>query len=111
MEQRRYQRVRCEMEGELAQGSATVRDISEGGVSFRSYRFLPVHQRLPLRFRLPNAALIETVTEPAWIREIPRLNCYEVGARFVDLPADYKDLLKNFISFSSKTIDTPKQFG
>ena len=62
-----------------------VKDISEGGIRFRSNRFIPVREKLLFRMRLPNQKTIEAVAQPAWIREIPSLNQYDIGAKFLSL--------------------------
>ena len=113
MEKRRYPRVNCEIESNyknLAQTSSTVldfttvNDLSEGGLRFRTNHFLPVNHRVYFRIQIPKAPAIESMAELAWIRQIPSLNCYEAGARFVEFPLQHKRTLQNFIFQNLVTI-------
>ena len=106
MEKRRSLRVHCEIESNyknLAQTTATVldfttvNDLSEGGLRFRTNHFLPVNHRVYFRIQLPKVPAIESMAELTWIREIPNLNCYEAGARFVELPLQHRRTLQDFI--------------
>ena len=98
--------MNCEMEGRLknlnsspskASDFIMVNDLSEGGIRFRINHFFPVRQRFYFNLQVPHGAAIESAGELAWIREIPHLNCYEAGAKFVDFPAQRKNLLHRFI--------------
>ena len=106
MEKRQHPRVRCEIESnfknlttkpETLLDFTTVQDISEGGLRFRMSHFLPVHRRLYFHLEMFKTSSIEAMTEVAWVREVPRLNCYEAGVRFVDFPQHYKNHLQNFV--------------
>jgi len=94
LEKREFERIPCEFEtsfkslaGETAGPLAetVVQDISEGGIRFRSNHFIPVHHRLLFKINIPNRKPIEAVAQPAWIRNIPALNQFELGAKFISL--------------------------
>ena len=75
-----------------------ISDISEGGIRFRSPKFIPVHHRLSFKIDVPKHPNIEAVAKPAWIKELPNLEQYDIGAQFVILSDTDKTLLKNFIA-------------
>jgi hypothetical protein len=106
MENRMHPRVRCEIEssfkmlgpGPVPPLNFTVfQDLSEGGIRFRSNHFLPKRSRLYFHFQIPKLPNMEALTELAWVRELPHLNCFEAGARFVEFPSQYKNSLKGYI--------------
>ena len=93
-EKRQFKRVACEIEssfksltGEVSRplNETVVRDISEGGVRFRANHFISVHDKLLFKINIPNHKTIEALAQPAWIRENPALNQYDIGAKFVSL--------------------------
>ena len=102
---RQYSRVPCEIESsfrDIEEGSSrpvdetVVQDISEGGIRFRANHFIPVHDRLLFRIHIPNQKTIEAVAQPAWIREIPSVGQYDIGARFVSLSESDRELVRAF---------------
>ena len=74
-----------------------VRDISEGGVRFRSNHFIPVRNRLSFNLNIPKKKPIEAVLKPAWITEIPRVGQYEIGAYFITLNQEDKKILRDWM--------------
>ncbi len=106
MENRVFKRVPCEIiasfkkadgENSFAEEETTIRDISEGGVRFRSNRFIPIHDRLSMRLNLSERKSIEAVIEPAWTRELPNVEQYEFGASFVSLSREDKTRLHDYL--------------
>jgi len=103
-EKRQSNRAACEIESafrsmEAGPGTAEetlVHDISEGGVRFRANRFIPVHDRLLVRLRIPHQKTIEAVVQPAWVREIPSLNQYDIGAKFLSLSDSDRAIIRAF---------------
>ena len=73
-------------------------NISEGGVRFRTNRFIPVQNRLLFRLNVPMKKPIEAIAQPAWIREIPNVNQFEIGAKFLTLTQEDKDIIQDFMS-------------
>ena len=87
------------MEGNHTSPSSetVISDISEGGIRFRAGKFIPVQNRLLFRLRLPNQKPIEAVAKPAWIREIPALNQYDIGAEFLSLSDGDREIIRSYI--------------
>ena len=103
-DKRRFPRIECQItsvfnvpEAPVALAETTVRDISEGGVRFRSNHFIPVRNRLSFNLNLPKKKPIETLLKPAWITEIPHLGQYEVGAYFITLTEEDKNTLRDWM--------------
>jgi c-di-GMP-binding flagellar brake protein YcgR len=103
-EKRRHPRVPCEVESSYRNAErpettveTLVKDISEGGIRFRATRFIPVKEKLKYRIRLPNRRPIEAVARPAWIREIPSLSQYDIGAQFLSLSEADRQLIRQFV--------------
>lgn len=105
-EKRQHARTGCEFPSsyknlgtERPQTSETVvRDISEGGIRFRTTRFVPVREKLLFRIQIPNQKIIEAVAQPAWIREIPSLSQYDIGAQFISLSDADREIIRNFLA-------------
>lgn len=104
-EKRQFERTPCEIDSSfrnlsqddlLPMAETTVHDISEGGIRFRANHFLPVHGKLLFRIRLPNKKAIEAVAQPAWIREIPSVSQYDIGAKFISLSDEDREIIRQF---------------
>lgn len=74
-----------------------VRDISEGGVRFRSNQFIPVKDKLLLRLSVPGKKTVEAIAEPQWIREIPSIRQFDIGAKFVSLSNEDREIIRQFV--------------
>ncbi len=103
-DKRKYPRFDCQIssvfsvpEAPVKLAETTVRDISEGGIRFRSNHFIPVRNRLSFNLNIPKKKSIETFLKPAWITEIPRLGQYEIGARFISLSQEDKNILHDWM--------------
>ncbi len=106
-DKRIYGRVKCEIDSSFRNldedvskpiAETLIHDISEGGIRFRANQFIPVHNKLLFRIQLPNSKFIETVAQPAWIREIPSLGQYDIGAQFLSLSDEHRQIIKEFAS-------------
>lgn len=75
-----------------------VSDISQGGIRFRVSRFIPIRNRLSVYLRPEKSASIEAVVKSAWIRELPRLSQFEIGASFISISEDDKKLVQNLLN-------------
>ncbi len=105
-ERRVHSRVKCELEA-LGRGigadspvslwETSISDISEGGVRFKSNYFMSVSSKFLIRLNIPRSKTVEIITQPAWIRELPNIKQYDIGARFVGLTQEDKGVLRNFI--------------
>ncbi len=104
---RKYPRVRCEVDSSFknldhvvppAPSETVVQDISEGGIRFRANHFIPVHNKLLFKIQIPKQKCIEAVAQPAWIREIPSINQYDIGAKFLSLSEEDRGIIREFTS-------------
>ena len=104
---RQHPRGKCEVDSsyknldqvtEAPVAETVVHDISEGGIRFRANRFIAVHNKLLFRIRIPNQKSIEAVAQPAWIREIPSLNQFDIGAKFLSLSEEDRQIIREFTS-------------
>ncbi len=103
-DKRKYPRFDCQItstfnvsEAPVKLAETTVRDISEGGVRFRSNHFIPVRNRLSFKVNIPKKKPIEALLKPAWITEIPRVGQYEIGAYFISLSQEDKNIIRNWM--------------
>ena len=106
MERRQSIRVDCELSSEFRSfdvksplnkvSEATVINISRGGVRIRTDEFVPVQANLYIYLHLPQHETIEIRIIPTWVNEVPNLNKYEVGARFVEITSEQEDAIQDF---------------
>ena len=105
LEQRKHRRFFCETVTQIrnmdakdipAYHDAVVSDISEGGMRISSPRFIPIHHRLVVKIEIPQKKPIETVAKPVWIREVPSLGHFEIGARFLTLSEEDKIIIQEY---------------
>jgi c-di-GMP-binding flagellar brake protein YcgR len=77
------------------------KDISQGGIRFLTYEFIPKDSRLRIRIGFPKLLFsFEALVQCMWIREIPYSEEFEVGVEFIDLPPEILDYLINYIKDS-----------
>jgi c-di-GMP-binding flagellar brake protein YcgR len=102
-DKRQFTRTPCEIESTFSRMSESaafsetlLQDISEGGARFRAYSFIPVRDRLLVRIRIPHQKTIEAVAEPTWVREIPSLNQYDIGVKFLSLSESDRQIIRQF---------------
>jgi hypothetical protein len=107
LDKRQHSRVGCEIDSSFRNLDAEaskpisetlIQDISEGGIRFRTNHFIPVHNKLLFRIQMPNSKFIEAVARPAWIREIPNLRLFDIGAQFISLSDEDRTIIKEFAS-------------
>ena len=108
-DKRQHRRVDCEIpcsfrnmddSGRMVLAETYVKNISEGGIRFRSDRFIPVHHRLFFHLNIPLQKPIAIKTKPAWITEVPSSGQYEVGASFIDLSEDDRTAIRHLVKTS-----------
>ena len=88
---------------ELPVGSVT-RNVSEGGVCFKSSKFISLACRLVLEISIPNSPKpIKAISKVAWIRKIPSSDQYELGNQFLEITKEDKANIMNFVNESLKT--------
>ena len=83
--------------GEESRGTVS-KNLSEGGVRFRSDRFISLACRLVVELNLPALARpIRAVSKIAWIRKLPAGDDYEVGNQFLEISRADKDIIQKFV--------------
>ncbi len=105
-EKRKFQRIASRFplkykdlrkSGEESRGTIS-KNLSEGGVRFRSDRFISLACRLVVELNLPALARpIRAVSKIAWIRKLPAGDDYEVGNQFLEISRDDKALIQDYI--------------
>ena len=106
-DKRKHSRARCEINSSFKNldiaaaptpSETVVQDISEGGIRFRAAHFIPVHNKLLFKIQIPRKKCIEVVAQPAWIREIPSVSQYDIGAKFLSLSDEDREIIRQFTS-------------
>ncbi len=104
-ERRQSVRVECEIPSSVRDldspspnriKEAVIRNLSRGGLRLRMDEFVPIQDRLALYFSLPNHHTVEVHISLAWVVEIPHINKYEMGARFVEMSQEDEDAIQHF---------------
>ena len=108
-EKRRYRRIDSDFpiqyknlraSGELPIGSIA-RNLSEGGVCFKSSKFVSLACRLVVEISLPSSPKpVKAISKVAWIRKIPSSDQYELGNQFLEITKEDKANILNFVNQS-----------
>ncbi|MDD5438795.1 MAG: PilZ domain-containing protein [Candidatus Omnitrophica bacterium] len=62
------------------------KNLSQGGISFNTHRFVPLSSHLVLDMNVPAFAdPIRAITKITWIRKLAAANRYVVGGQFVEI--------------------------
>ena len=84
--------------GENPIGSLT-RNLSEGGVCFKSGEFISLACRLVLEITIPTSPKpIKAISKVAWIRKLPAGDQYELGNQFLEMAKEDKVNIMNFVN-------------
>ncbi len=76
----------------------TTKDISQGGIRFLTYEFIPKDSCLKIRITFPKTLFsFEALVKCMWVRQIPYGEEFEVGVEFMDLPPEFMEYLVNYI--------------
>lgn len=77
---------------------ALVKDVSLGGLRFRTESFLPLDTSLILELSLPESTRpVRAITRVAWSRKLPAGERYEIGGEFVEMIPSEKRTLEGFL--------------
>lgn len=79
-------------------GDAVVSDISEGGIRFRVSNFISVRNRLSMFLTPEKSSSLEAIVKPAWIKEIPHLSQFEIGASFISISQEDKRIIQELLA-------------
>lgn len=74
------------------------KNVSEGGVRFRSDRFISLATRLVVELNIPAADKpVRAVSKITWIKKLPVGDDYEVGNQFLEISKQDRELIRYFI--------------
>ncbi len=105
MDKRQHPRARCEIDSSFknldrlsasSTAETMVQDISEGGIRFYTNEFIPIHHKLLFKIHIPGQKSIEALAQPAWIKEVPRVSQYDIGAKFLSLSDEDREIIRQF---------------
>ncbi len=79
-------------------GSLT-KDISEGGISFKTNEFISLACRLVVEITLPTAQRpVKAISKVAWIRKLSSGEQYELGNQFLEISKEDRNLITDYVS-------------
>lgn len=108
VERRRYPRLEIELalqyreigDFERLPQESVARNISEGGISFRVDRFLPLGNRLITSLSLePHSEILKTVVKIVWIQKDPHADSYDIGCQFINISEEGRRRLQRFLMY------------
>lgn len=109
---RRYLRVKASLPiqyknlrkaSDLPSGSL-VTDIGEGGVCFKSSKFISLACRLVLEINLPTTQKpVKAISKIAWIKRLPSSDEYEMGNQFLEITKEDRSHINNFVTNTTTT--------
>lgn len=74
------------------------KNLSAGGVRFRSDRFISLACRLVVELNIPQVPKpIRAISKIAWIKKLPVGNDYEVGNQFLEISREDKEVIRDFV--------------
>ena len=106
VERRRFQRIDSNLPlryknlktATVPMGSVT-KDISEGGMRFKTNEFISLACRLVVEITLPMAPKpIKAISKVAWIRKLSSGEQYELGNQFLEISKEDKALITDYMS-------------
>ena len=111
MEKRRFQRMDSNLPlryknirtATVPMGSLT-KDISEGGISFKTNEFISLACRLVVEVTLPTSQRpIKAISKVAWIRKLSFGEQYELGNQFLEISKEDRNLITDYVSRLKET--------
>lgn len=92
----RYRKMR---DGAGAQGESSIsKNLSEGGVRFRTGEFISMACRLILELDIPMLTRpVKAISKVAWIRKNDTGDEYEVGNQFLEMSKKDKELISEYV--------------
>ena len=74
------------------------KNVCEGGIRFRSDRFISLACRLVVELNLPTIEKpLRAVSKITWIKKLPAGDDYEVGNQFLEISREDKELIRSFV--------------
>lgn len=104
---RRYQRVVTHIpvkyrklrdtDGEMSKATIT-KNLSEGGVRFKSSEFISRACRLVVELDMPMFTKpVKAISKVAWIKKSPTSDEFEIGNQFLEISKDDKSLVSEYV--------------
>ena len=79
-------------------GSLT-KDISEGGIRFKTNEFISLACRLVLEINLPTTQRpIKAISKVAWIKKMSSGDQYELGNQFLEISKEDKAMVADYVN-------------
>ena|GEM_PF-272933 len=107
-EQRKHQRVEahipvkyCKLRNGagIKRASSVSKDLSQGGVRFRTAEFISMACRLILELDMPMfTKSVKAISRVAWIRKAASVDSFEVGSQFIEMSEEDKELISEYVS-------------
>ena len=106
VEKRRFQRMDSNLPlrykniktATVPMGSLT-RDISEGGIRFKTNEFISLACRLVVEVSLPTMQRpIRAISKVAWIRKLSSGEQYELGNQFLEISKEDRGHITNYVN-------------
>jgi len=105
-ERRRFQRIDSNLPlrykniktATVPLGSLT-KDISEGGIRFKTNEFISLACRLVVEITLPTVQRpIKAISKVAWIRKLSPGEQYELGNQFLEISKEDRSVITDYVS-------------
>ena len=92
----RYRKMR---DGAGVQGESSIsRNLSQGGIRFRTGEFISMACRLILELDIPMFTKpVKAISKVAWIRKTPSGDDYEVGNQFLEMSKKDRELIAEYV--------------
>jgi len=114
-EQRRHERVKTHIPiryrklrdtAGMSGASSLSKNISQGGIRFRTAEFISMACRLILELDIPMFNKpVKAISKVAWIRKAGSGDDYEVGNQFLEISKKDKELITEYVDSLSKYND------
>ena len=105
IERRRFQRIDSNLPlrykniktATVPMGSLT-KDISEGGIRFKTNEFISLACRLVVEIALPTVQRpVKVISKVAWIRKLSSGEQYELGNQFLEISKEDRSLITDYM--------------
>ncbi|HPN73625.1 MAG TPA: PilZ domain-containing protein [Candidatus Omnitrophota bacterium] len=108
LEKRKYPRVKTHIPVKIRKlkgpeswdgESSITKNLSTGGIRFRTAEFISMACRLILELDIPMFTKpVKAISKVAWIRKLPSGDDYEVGNQFIEMTKEDKALVSEYVS-------------
>lgn len=76
---------------------AITRNISEGGIRFRSMEFIAKACQLIMELDIPSVKPVKAISKVAWISKVPFGDGYEIGNEFLEISSGDRRLVSDYL--------------